>query len=154
MLTLKQIRENKQFVAERLQVKGVDAISMLDEIIAIDEKRKAFQNDLDSANSELNSIAKEVGQLFKLGKQEEANKLKIRTTELKDVAKRCEEKMNEAIASLNALIVTLPNLPHISVPHGKTAADNHIERLGGKEVKLYEGALPHWELAKKYDIID
>lgn len=154
MLTLKQIRENKQFVAERLKVKGIDAESMLSEIIEIDEKRKAFQNELDSVNSELNTIAKEVGMLFKQGKTEEANVLKARTTELKEVAKGCEEGMNGAIASLNALIVTLPNLPHISVPIGKTAEDNKIERQGGKEVNLLEGAMPHWDLAKKYDIID
>lgn len=154
MLTLKQIRENRQFVAERLKVKGIDVTSMLDEIIEIDEKRKAFQNELDSVNSELNAIAKEVGLLFKQGKQDEANVLKARTAELKEVAKGCEESMNEAISLLNDKIVTLPNLPHISVPNGKTAADNHIERQGGNDVILHEGAVPHWDLAKRYDIID
>ncbi|MFI3321048.1 MAG: serine--tRNA ligase [Rikenellaceae bacterium] len=154
MLTLKQIRDSRQEVIERLKVKGVDAAERLDNIIALDDKRKESQNALDSINAELNGIAKEVGMLFKAGKKDEANALKERTVELKESAKACEEKMVEAQDEMNAIIVTLPNLPHSSVPKGMTAEDNVIERSEG-EVTLSEDAkLPHWELAKKYDLID
>ena len=101
-----------------------------------------------------NAIAKEIGQLFKAGKQAEANAAKEKTVALKESSKQLDEKLKQTEAELNDLIVTLPNFPHSSVPLGKTAADNVIVRMGGQTPNLPENALPHWELATKYDIID
>ncbi len=154
MLTLKQIRDDRELVIERLKVKGVEAASTLDAIIAEDENRKKAQSELDTINAELNSIAKEVGMLFKSGKREEAELLKAKTATLKEQSKECDITMGEATERMNALIVTLPNMPHVSVPLGKKAEDNVIERQSAMNVELPEDALPHWELAKKYDIID
>ena len=154
MLTLKQIRDDKAYVAERLKVKGVDAAQILDDIIALDDRRKAVQQELDNTNGSLNAIAKEIGMLFKQGKADEANAAKAKTSELKETAKRLEEESRAVEAKLNALIVTLPNLPAPIVPEGRTAADNLNVKQAGPMPQLPEDALPHWELARKYDIID
>lgn len=154
MLTLKQIRDNKAFTLERLAVKGVDAAATVDRIEQQDDARKAIQAELDSNLAQQNAIAKEIGQLFKAGKQAEANAAKEKTVALKESSKQLDEKLKQTEAELNDLIVTLPNFPHSSVPLGKTAADNVIVRMGGQTPNLPENALPHWELATKYDIID
>ena len=154
MLTLKQIRDNKAFTLERLAVKGVDAAATVDRIEQLDDARKAIQAELDSNLAQQNAIAKEIGQLFKAGKQAEANAAKEKTVALKESSKQLDEKLKQTEAELNDLIVTLPNFPHSSVPLGKTAADNVIVRMGGQTPNLPENALPHWELAAKYDIID
>lgn len=154
MLTLKQIRDDKAFAIERLSVKGVDAAPIIDKIETLDDKRKSIKSELDSNLSEQNSIAKEIGQLFKQGKGAEAEAAKAKVNTLKESSKTLESQLKEAEEQLNALIVTLPNFPHSSVPHGKTAEDNVIVRKGGAEPNLPADALPHWELARKYDIID
>lgn len=154
MLTLKQLRGDKDFVINRLKVKGVDAKDTLDKIIALDDRRKELQQQLDSLNAEQNKIAKEVGGLFKQGLTEEANKLKQRTVSLKEEAKKVEDSATVTEDNLNALIVTLPNIPAEIVPEGRTAEDNLNIKQGGEIPSLYEGAEPHWELAKRYDIID
>ncbi len=154
MLTLKQIRDNREFVIERLKVKGVDAEATLTAIIAEDESRKKFQSELDTINAQLNSLAKEIGMLFKQGKKEEADVLKAKTGELKELSKEHEAAMVQSMSKLNALVVSLPNIPHISVPEGKSAEHNELVRQNDIKVELPEGAVPHWELAKKYDIID
>lgn len=154
MLTLKQIRDNKAFTLERLAVKGVDAAATVDRIEQLDDARKAIQAELDSNLAQQNAIAKEIGQLFKAGKQAEANAAKEKTVALKESSKQLDEKLKQTEAELNDLIVTLPNFPHSSVPLGKTAADNVIVRMGGQTPNLPENALPHWKLAAKYDIID
>ncbi len=154
MLTLKQIKDNREFVIERLKVKGVDAESTLAEIIVEDDNRKKFQSELDSINAQLNTIAKEIGMLFKQGKKEEADILKAKTSELKEQSKEQEAAMTKSMAKLTALIITLPNIPHISVPEGKSAEHNVVVRQNDIKVVLPEGAVPHWDLAKKYDIID
>lgn len=154
MLTLKQIRDNKDFTIERLKVKGIDAAQTIDTIIALDDKRKSIQQALDSTNAELNNIAKEIGSLFKQGKQEEANQAKEKTAVLKSKAKSLEEEAKEIERKLTATIVTLPNLPAMIVPEGKSAEDNLNVKQSGTIPNLPENALPHWELAKKYDIID
>ena len=154
MLTLKQIRDNKDFTIERLKVKGIDAAQTIDTIIALDDKRKSIQQALDSTNAELNNIAKEIGSLFKQGKQEEANQAKEKTAVLKSKAKSLEEEAKEIERKLTATIVTLPNLPAMIVPEGKSAEDNLNVKQSGTIPSLPENALPHWELAKKYDIID
>ena len=154
MLTLKQIRDDRAFALERLAVKGVDAAAALDRIEQLDDSRKALQAKLDANLAQQNANAKEIGQLFKAGKQAEAAAAKEKTAALKEVSKQLEEKLKQTEGELNEIIVTLPNFPHSSVPQGKTAADNVIVRTGGETPELGAGALPHWELASKYDIID
>ena len=153
MLTLKQIRENKAFTLERLAVKGVDAAEAVEKIERLDDERKSIQGQLDELLAQQNAVAKEVGMLFKQGRREEAEAAKGRTAALKEASRELDEKLRKAEAELNAVIVTLPNFPCKDVPHGRTAADNVIVRTGGKNPEL-ENALPHWELARKYDIID
>ena len=154
MLTIKQIREDKAFTIERLAVKGVDAHKAVEQIEALDDRRKALQAQLDTCLSEQNAIAKEVGLLFKQGKKEEAEAAKARTAALKEQSKALDEQSKEVERELNAVIVTLPNFPCKEVPLGKTAEDNVVVRMGGPQPALPADALPHWELARKYDIID
>lgn len=154
MLTLKVIRDDKQFVVDRLKVKGVDATETLDKIIALDDDRKSVQNRVDLLNSELNTIAKEVGMLFKQGKKEEAEGLKIRNSEIKDEVKVLGENLVEIEDNLTTILITLPNIPADIVPVGKSEKDNVVAKDAFFEVKLPDGAVPHWDLAKKYDIID
>ncbi len=154
MLTLKMIRDNKEFVAERLKVKGVDAIETLNNIIAKDDSRKTIQGQIDSLNAELNNTAKEVGMLFKQGKREEADALKERNATIKEQARSLEEEISVCETELNNLLITLPNIPSSLVPLGRTAEDNLTVKDGYFDVTLPEGAQPHWDLARKYDIID
>ncbi|MCD8186939.1 MAG: serine--tRNA ligase [Rikenellaceae bacterium] len=154
MLTLKQLRQNPEAAAERLAVKGMDALQTIRRVIALDDERKALQTELDANLAEQNTLAKTIGQLFKAGKTAEAEQSKARTAELKEVSKALEEKKTAAETRLNELLVTLPNFPHSSVPVGKTAEDNQVVRQGGIHPELGAEALPHWELIKKYDIID
>ncbi len=154
MLTLKMIRDNKEFVAERLKVKGVDAIGILDDIIAADDNRKSIQNKIDSLNAELNNMAKEIGSLFKQGKKEEADALKERNSSIKEQARLLEEEMVGCENNLNAMVISLPNIPSELVPLGRNAEDNITVKDGYFEVTLPTTPLPHWELARKFDIID
>lgn len=153
MLTIKTIREDKQFVIERLAVKNFDAATLVDEIIALDDERKALQASLDNNLAEQNRIAKEIGMLFKQGKQAEAEQAKQQTAELKEGSKEFEQKLSEIEKKLQDKIVLLPNLPHSSVPKGRAADNNEIVKEGGAIPNLAE-KVPHWDLAKKYDIID
>lgn len=154
MLTLKVIRDDKQFVVDRLKVKGVDATDILDKVIALDDSRKSVQGKVDALNAELNNIAKEVGILFKNGKKEEAEFLKNRNSVIKDEVKILEEEMTATESELTKLLITLPNMPSVLVPEGKCDKDNVVAKDAYFEVKLPADALPHWELARKYDIID
>ena len=154
MLTLKQLRENPELAVKKLAVKSVDAAETITQVIALDDERKALQTELDANLAEQNAIAKSIGQLFKEGKAAEAEQSKARTAELKEVSKGLEEKKASTEAELNKLLVTLPNFPHESVPVGKTAEDNEVVRTGGTNPELQADAQPHWELIKKYDIID
>ncbi len=156
MLTLKQIRDERELTVARLAKKGVDAAPLIDKIIALDDRRKAIQQQLDGNLAEQNKIAKEIGGLFKSGKAEEANALKEKVAGLKEQSKSLEAEQAEVIAGMEALIVTLPNRPAEIVPEGKTAEDNLVVKMGGPEAKQLkgEGILPHWELARKYDVID
>lgn len=154
MLTLKQIRDDKAFAIERLAVKGVDAAPVIAKIEALDDNRKEVQQELDSNLAEQNAIAKEIGALFAQGKKDEADAKKARTAALKESSKEMELQLTSISDELNALVVTLPNFPAEIVPVGKTAEDNLIVKCVDNTPTLPEGALPHWELAKKYDIID
>ncbi|SUE35095.1 serine--tRNA ligase [Rikenella microfusus] len=156
MLTLKQIRDEREQTVARLAKKGVDAAPIIDRIVALDDRRKAIQQQLDGNLSEQNKIAKEIGGLFKSGKTDEANALKEKVAGLKEQSKALETEQADVISEMESLIVTLPNRPAEIVPEGKTAEDNLVVKMGGPEARQLkgEGILPHWELAKKYDIID
>ncbi|GAB1857849.1 serine--tRNA ligase [Flavobacteriaceae bacterium MHTCC 0001] len=154
MLQVPFIRDNKAEVIERLAIKNIDAASMIDEVIALDEKRRSTQALLDNTLAESNTISKEIGGLFKSGKIEEANVLKAKTGELKERSKTLTEVLNQTSESLKELLYQIPNIPHISVPKGNSEDDNEETFRAGDIPELFEGALPHWELAKQYDIID
>ena len=154
MLTLKYITENTQDVITRLAKKNFDGAAIIAQVVELDGLRKATQTQLDNQSAEMNNLSKEIGLLFKQGKQAEAAAAKEKTTELKDSIKILDDKLSEIEQSLNNLLVQIPNLPHESVPAGKHAEDNLIERTGGALPNLPEDAIPHWDLAKKYDLID
>ncbi len=154
MLTLKVIRENKEEVIKRLAVKNFDGKEIIEKVITLDDERKAIQLQLDGNLAEQNNIAKQIGKLFSEGKVDEANSAKQRTADLKEQSKLLSQKLSDAEKELNQTLVKIPNLPHVSVPLGHGAKDNVEVRSGGTIPKLHEGAQPHWELTKKYDIID
>ena len=154
MLTLKQIREERQRTVERLAVKGVDAAPVIEKIIAEDDLRRSLQQRLDGCLAEQNALSKEIGKLFAAGRREEADAAKGRVTLLKEESKTLEEQLREAADRMNALIVTLPNVPTEIVPAGRSAEENEVVKITPLPEALPEGALPHWELARKYGIID
>ncbi|OFX88343.1 MAG: serine--tRNA ligase [Bacteroidetes bacterium GWF2_33_16] len=154
MLTLKVLQENKEQVIERLSVKNFKAEDVVNQILGLDQVRRSTQNSMDNNQSELNKIAKEIGVLFKSGNTFEVNLLKEKNTQLKELVKSQGEELAQIEKQLNNLLVQLPNLPHSSVPRGKGADDNIEIRSGGNKPSLYKDAVPHWDLAKKYDIID
>ncbi|MEI6348601.1 MAG: serine--tRNA ligase [Bacteroidota bacterium] len=154
MLQIQLIRENKEFVIERLKVKNFDATQIIESIIDIDAKRREAQINADDLLAKLNALAKEIGDLFKSGKQAEANVLKEQVAALKIQAKEYTDKQDQFEKEQQQLIVQLPNLPHISVPKGKSADDNEIIFSEGDASDMADDALPHWELASKYNLID
>lgn len=154
MLQVPFIRDNKAIVIERLSKRNIDATKMIDDVIALDEKRRSIQTELDNTLAESNAISKEIGSLFKSGKAEEANALKAKTGELKEASKTLSEQLNTTAESLQELLFQIPNVPHESVPEGNSEEDNEEVFRAGTIPTLHEGALPHWELAKQYDIID
>lgn len=154
MLQITNIRANKEAYISGLKKRNFDAEAIFDKILSLDEKKRSTQSALDLILAELNKISKEIGILFKSGKQNEANLLKEKTTELKENSKILTETFNEVSEKLQQLLYTIPNVPHESVPAGNSDADNvEIFREGAVPV-LCKNALPHWELAKKYDLID
>lgn len=154
MLELSYIRENTAEVAERLAIKNIDASASLQQIIDLDARRREAQKLLDDNLAESNNIAREVGNLMKAGKASDASELKMRVAELKNLAKDLAENLDKITAEQTALLVLLPNVPHASVPKGKTPEDNVIVNSEGTIPTLPANAVPHWELATKYDIID
>jgi len=154
MLQLQAIREGKTQINEALKKRNLDATALLDEVLQRDETRRATQTKLDSTLAKSNALSKEIGGLFKSGKVAEANALKEQTATLKEDAKVLQEALNTATDALQNVLYQLPNVPHLSVPAGNTDADNEEIFKAGAIPSLHENALPHWELAKKYDIID
>lgn len=154
MLSLKLIQENKDLVVERLKIKNFDAKKIVEQILDLDQKRRSTQNSMDNNQAELNKMSKEIGDLFKQGKANEANELKEKNTNLKNIVKEQSDELTAIENQLNSILVQLPNLPHTSVPVGKGADDNVVVRSGGNIPELHKEALAHWDLAKKYDIID
>ncbi|MDD3033400.1 MAG: serine--tRNA ligase [Bacteroidales bacterium] len=153
MLNIKLLREQPQFVAERLAVKNFDAAEIIKSINDLDQKRRETQTELDSILAEQNTLARAIGSFMKEGKKSEAEEAKSKVTELKERSRQLDLQMQSNTNEMNEKLVLLPNLPHSSVPKGKVAEDNVIVREGGSFPELKD-ALPHWELAKKYDIID
>ncbi len=154
MLTLKHITENTTEVIARLAKKHFRADEIIAQVVELDKQRKQTQTAADNALAQSNALSKEIGMLFKQGKTDEANAAKAKTVELKDAIKELTDKQAELEQQLNDLLVQIPNLPHDSVPEGKHAEDNVIERSGGEVPVLPADAVPHWDLAKKYDLID
>ncbi len=155
MLTLKQIRGERERVVERLAVKGFDAAPIIDRIEALDDRRKETKTELDNLLAEQNQLAKSIGQLIAQGKKEDAESTKAQVAILKERSRELEDILKKAATELEAEIVKLPNLPSELVPAGRTAEDNVVVKLREDFPALPdEGALPHWELAAKYGIID
>ncbi len=154
MLQLQAIREQKDAIIKALKKRKIDAKPLLESVITLDEKRKAIQTKLDNTLAEGNKLSKEIGMLFKSGKAELANTLKEKTGELKELSKSLGEDLAATAEELKATLYQIPNIPQESVPAGSTEEDNEEVFAEGEIPKLAEGALPHWELAKKYDIID
>ncbi len=153
MLNIKLLREQPEFVKERLAVKNFDATGIIEQVNNLDLKRRTTQTELDSLLAEQNGLAKEIGSYMKSGMKAEAEAAKLKVSELKEKSKVLDAQMQATASELNDLMVLLPNIPHISVPKGKVAEDNVVVREGGVIPKL-ENAIPHWELAKNFDIID
>ena len=154
MLTLKYITENRDEVIARLAIKNYDGATIISQVVELDNLRKTTQVQVDTASAELNNLSKEIGLLFKQGKQQEADQAKEKTVELKETIKTLSDQQADVEQKLTELLVQIPNLPHASVPPGKHAEDNLIERTGGIMPDLPADALAHWDLAKKYDLID
>ena len=154
MLQLQVIRERKDEIIDALQKRNIDAAPMLDNILKLDEKRRLTQTDLDNTLAESNKLSKEIGMLFKSGKAQEANVLKEKTGDLKEVSKKLQEVLSTTAEELQSILYQIPNIPHSSVPKGNSDEDNEEIFNEGTIPTLAENALPHWELAKKYDIID
>jgi len=154
MLTLKYITENTDEVIARLAKKHFDGKAIIAQVIELDNTRKASQVKVDTASAELNNLSKEIGMLMKQGKQAAATQAKEKTSELKEIIKLLGDQQGDAEQKLNELLVQIPNLPHASVPEGRHAEDNLVERSGGTMPTLPTDAVPHWDLAKKYDLID
>lgn len=154
MLQLSVIRDNKQGVIDALKVKNFNAEEAIEKIITLDDERKGVKKQLDDMLAEANKLAKEIGILFKSGKGQEANELKARTAEIKIESKKLDEQFQQIVTDLDAVLVELPNIPHPSVPKGKSEQDNQTIYEEGTMPVLPEDAIPHWELASKYEIID
>lgn len=154
MLTLKQLRDDREAAIRKLAKKGVDAAPVLDRIEMLDDRRKALQTELDNCLAEQNKAAKQIGALMGQGKRDEAEEMKRFVADLKEKSASLSAEQKSVADELQAAIVTLPNFPAEIVPEGRTAEDNLVVKLVESYTPLPENALPHWELAKKYDIID
>ena len=154
MLTLQIIRETPDFVVERLAVKGFDGRAVITEILEIDAERRKLQQKTDSDQSQLKKLASSIGALMKEGKKEEAENIKQEVARIKGEAAGLHERLEECERRMTELLLTVPNLPNENVPEGLTAEENVVEQTGGVIPQLAEDALPHWDLAKKYNLID
>jgi seryl-tRNA synthetase len=154
MLTLKYIQENPAEVVEKLAKRNFDAREIVNSILQLRETKNQTQNKADNAKAEMNQLSKEIGILMKAGKPDEANQAKARTGELKENIRQLDQIFSDIDLQVQSLLVQLPNVPHLSVPYGKGADDNVVVRSGGTIPELAAGALPHWDLATKYNLID
>ena len=154
MLQLNFLREKKQNVIESLKVKNFDASTIIDEVITLDDNRKSTQQQSDELLARANSIAKEIGILFKSGKGAQANTLKEESAQIKEKTKVLQTSLSEIENNIWKLLVQIPNIPHPSVPNGNSDADNVIIKEVGKIPQLSENKKPHWDLCSQYQLID
>ncbi|WP_346862119.1 serine--tRNA ligase [uncultured Draconibacterium sp.] len=154
MLNLKFIQDNPEVVVEKLKRKNFDASEIVSTIIDLYKQKNKLQGDADEAKAEMNKISKEIGLMFREGKTEEANAAKARTSEIKENIKQFDADFAAIEEKVTSLLVLLPNLPHDSVPTGKGEQDNEVVKSYGDIPVLHENAMPHWDLATKYNLID
>ncbi|MEF2642821.1 MAG: aminoacyl--tRNA ligase-related protein, partial [Paramuribaculum sp.] len=154
MLTLQQIKENPENIVKRLAIKGFDAEGPINKVLSLDDSRRKLQLANDNTAAELNKYAAKIGQLMKQGLKAEAEEAKAKVAELKESQKAMAEKLSQTETEIRDILLTIPNTPCDMVPEGKTAEDNVVEKTGGPMPDLPADALPHWELAKKYNLID
>lgn len=154
MLQLATLRNNTELVKERLAVKNFKEINLVDDIIALDDERRKLTFGYDETKAKINAASKEIGQFMSMGQKEEAASRKKDVESYKNALNPIQENLEAVEKQLNDLLIRIPNLPSDLVPKGKTPEDNEIVRTGGTKPELYKGAVPHWDLAKKYDLID
>jgi seryl-tRNA synthetase len=154
MLSVQHLRENRDTIVAALTKRNKDFSEQIDRVLALDETRRKTQNELDNNLAEANKLSKEIGDLFKSGKKDEADAAKPKVAALKDAAKSLESTLQETEEAQRQLLYTIPNAPHASVPQGKTADDNVEVYSWGTQPTLGEGKKPHWELIEEYDLID
>ena len=154
MLTLQTIKADPEFVVKRLAVKGFDGKAVITEILEIDAERRRLQQKCDSDASELKKLAASIGAHMKAGEKEKADEAKQRVADIKGEAKGLQDRLQDCEEKMLQLLLTVPNLPCDAVPEGRTAEDNVVEKTGGKMPDLGPDALPHWDLAKKYNLLD
>ena len=154
MLTLQLINQDPEEVIRRLAVKHFDAREPIMRIVELDKQRRALQKQRDDNAAVLNKMAAQIGALMKQGDREEAEKVKAQVADLKTANKEIDDNLTAAQDEITQILLSVPNVPYSGVPEGRTAEDNIVEKTGGKMPELPEDALPHWELAKKYNLID
>ncbi|HNC37761.1 MAG TPA: serine--tRNA ligase, partial [Chitinophagaceae bacterium] len=154
MLQLQTIRQNPQEVKEKLAIKNFKELSLVDEILQLDEQRKKMQLESDNFQSKINAASKEIGALMAKGDKGAADVKKQEVASFKNALQPIADELATTETVLNEKLVLLPNLPSVLVPAGKTPADNEVVRTGGQKPVLPDGAVPHWDLIKKYDIVD
>lgn len=154
MLTLATIKADPEYVVRRLAVKGFDGKGVIEEILKADADRRRLQAETEADASRLKKLAASIGALMKQGAREEAEKVKGEVASIKERQKEMQALLDQRASAMTSLLLTVPNLPNENVPEGKSEADNVVEKTGGEIPELPAGALPHWELAKKYNLID
>ncbi len=154
MLTLQQIKENPGRIIERLAVKGFDGNQAIGSVLDLDTRRRELQLKNDNLAAELNKLAAQIGKLMKAGEREQAEDIKKQVAQLKESQKTIADDLAKAEAEIRDILLSVPNVPCDMVPEGRSAADNVVEKTGGPMPTLPDDALPHWELAKKYHLID
>ncbi len=153
MLPIQLFRQNKELVLQGLKKRNFKDLALVDTVIALDEQRRELQQENDNLSASINSASKNIGQLMAKGNKEEAEKLKADVAQYKEQSKDLSKKLDDLETELHNAIIMLPNLPHNSVPAGKTPEDNEVVRIGGEKPNLNQ-KLPHWELTEKYKLID
>jgi len=152
MLQVNVIRQNPEFVKERLAIKHFKQLELVDEVLKLDDKRKQIQAEQDNLLAKINALSKEIGQLMAKGNKDEAEAKKKEVAELK--SKQGQDNLSETEKKIESLLYQIPNLPSEKVPKGKTPEDNVVVREGGMKPKLPADAVPHWDLVNKYNLID
>lgn len=154
MLTISYIRENREIILKGLEIKNFSNPELIDQIIDLDNERRSLQVKTNEMQAEMNRLSKEIGMLFKSGEKEKAIQVKEKTSSIKREVETLEQNLQLASSRMNELLIQVPNIPHPTVPAGNSDADNKEIRRGGEIPQLEEGSLPHWDLAKKFNLID